>query len=519
MISPETLSMETTFAITTPIYYVNDEPHLGHAYATILADVLARYARLAGKETFFLTGVDEHGQKVYNAVRKAHLPDAQAYVDGMAERFKATWAGLRISYDDFIRTTEPRHQRVVQAVLQDLWERDEIYRGEYEGWYCVPDERFWTEKDLRAGLCPDCGRPVEKIVEANYFFRMSKYQDWLAEYIQARPDFIRPAHRRSEVLGFLRQPLADLCISRPASRLNWGIRLPFAPDYVTYVWFDALLNYVTATGYLQDAPRFEALWPHVVHLIGKDILTTHSVYWLTMLKAMGAPLPKNIFAHGWWVISGLKMGKSLGNAIRPLDLVEVYGVDAFRFLLMRDMVPGQDADFDQDRLAARYAADLANNLGNLLHRVVNMTARYFGGRLPDPGPEGEEERALRQQAEALPGKVFALVEAFAVHEAIAQVMALLEAANGYLERTAPWKTAKAGDLARTAAILYTAAEALRLAGALLSPVMPERAAELFRRLGWQPSDPLGASLRWGVLPPGALVIPAAPLFPRAESVE
>ena len=510
--------MEAKFAITTPIYYVNDEPHLGHAYTTILADVLARYARLAGKETFFLTGVDEHGQKVYNAVRKANLAGeqdaAQAYVDRMAERFKAAWRGLRISYDDFIRTTEPRHVGVVQAVLQDLWERDEIYRGAYEGWYCVPDERFWTEKDLREGLCPDCGRPVEKIVEVNYFFRMSKYQPWLLEYLQSHPDFIRPAHRRSEVLGFLRQPLGDLCISRPASRLNWGIRLPFAPEYVTYVWFDALLNYVTGAGYLQDAGRFDALWPHTVHLIGKDILTTHSVYWLTMLKAMGAPLPKNIFAHGWWVIEGLKMGKSLGNAVKPLDLAEIYGIDAFRFFLMREMTPGQDADFDEERLSARYTSDLANNLGNLLHRVVNMTSRYFAGRVPEPGPEGEEEKAIRGQASALPAKVFEQVENYAVNDALAQVMDVLAAANGYLERTAPWKAAKAGDLERVGTILYTTAEVVRLAGVLLAPVMPERSAELLRGLGWQPGELSREHLHWGVLPPGSQVNPGEPLFPK-----
>jgi methionyl-tRNA synthetase len=509
--------MQTSFYITTPIYYVNDEPHLGHAYTTILSDVLARYARLAGTDTFFLTGVDEHGQKVYDAVRKAEIADAQAYVDRMAARFQATWANLRISNDDFIRTTEPRHVAVVQAVLQDLWERDEIYRGEYAGWYCVPDERFWTEKDLNEGLCPECGRPVERIVEANYFFRMSKYQDWLVEYLQAHPDFIQPQHRRSEVLGFLRQPLADLCISRPVSRLNWGIRLPFDPDYVTYVWFDALLNYVTAAGYLKDQVRFDALWPQAVHFIGKDILTTHSVYWLTMLKAMGVALPKNIFAHGWWVIDGRKMGKSLGNAIKPLDLSGIYGVDAFRYFLLRDMTPGQDADFDEERLAARYSSDLANNLGNLLHRVVNMTSRYFDGIVPSPGPESEEEQVLRTQAEGLAAKVFEQVDQFAVNAALAQVMDLLTAANGYLERTAPWKEAKSGSLEKVGTILYSAAEVLRLAGVLLTPVMPERSAELFRRLGWQPVGPLKDSLRWGVLAPGGRVEPGEPLFPRVET--
>lgn len=517
--------MSTPFVITTPIFYVNDEPHLGHAYTTILADVLARYARLAGRPVFFLTGVDEHGQKVYNAVRRAELADAQAYVDPqsyvdrMAERFQSTWVHLQISNDDFIRTTEPRHVRVVQSVLQDLWERGEIYRGEYEGWYCVPDERFWTEKDLRDGLCPDCGRPVERIVEANFFFRMSRYQQWLVDTLHANPDLIQPVYRHNEVLGFLRQPLGDLCISRPASRLNWGIRLPFAPDYVTYVWFDALLNYVTATGYLQAPEDFQELWPQVTHLIGKDILTTHSVYWLTMLKAMNLPLPKRIFAHGWWVVGGRKMGKSLGNAVKPLDLANAYGVDAFRFFLMRDMTPGLDADFDEERLAARYSADLANNLGNLLHRVVNMTSRYFQGVIPRPGAETDEEHVLKERAVALPGKVFAQVESFAIHNAVAEIMDLLTAANGYLERTAPWKLAKAGDLERVGTVLYTAAEVLRLCGVLLSPVIPERSAQMLARLGWRAQDGLGSGMVWGALKPGSPVVAGEPLFPRVELVE
>ena len=512
-----------TFYITTPIYYVNDEPHLGHAYTTVLADVLARYARLAGRPVFFLTGVDEHGQKVDTAIRQRQISDPQAYVDEMAARFQAAWARLDIAYDDFIRTTQARHVRVVEHVLRDLWERGEIYRGEYEGWYCVPDERFWTEKDLRDGLCPDCGRPVERIVEANYFFRMSKHQGWLVQYIQDHPDFIQPIHRRNEVLGFLQQPLGDLCISRPASRVSWGIPLPFDPDYVTYVWFDALLNYITAAGYLQTDPaynagRFEELWPNALHLIGKDILTTHSVYWSTMLRAIGLPLPKTIFAHGWWVIGGRKMGKSLGNAVRPLDLAEVYGVDAFRYFLLRDMHLGQDADFDEARLASRYTNDLANNLGNLLHRVVAMTSRYFGGQVPAPAALTEEERALQALFSRLPAKVFALVEEFAVPQALSQIMDALTTVNAYLERAAPWRAAKAGDLPRAAAILYTAAEALRVAGVLLSPVMPRRAAELFRRLGWAAPQDLQSSLAWGALAPGSRVQPGAPLFPRLEPV-
>ncbi len=482
------------FSVTTPIYYVNDEPHLGHAYCTILADVLARYHRLCGEPVFFLTGVDEHGQKVQNAVKKHGINDPQDYVDEMAARFERTWEKLAISYDDFIRTTEPRHARVVQTVLQRLWDDGQIYRGEYEGWYCVPDERFWTEKDLKEGsLCPDCGRPVERITEYNYFFRMSQYQDWLIAYIQDHPGFIQPEYRRNEVLGFLRKPLGDLCISRPVSRLNWGIPLPFDPQYVTYVWFDALLNYVTAQGYLQDEARFEAQWTHTLHLIGKDILTTHAVYWPTMLQAIGLPLPKTIFATGWWVIGGAKMSKSLGNVVRPLDLADVYGVDAFRYFLLRDMVLGQDADFDPERVASRYTVDLANNLGNLLQRVTSMAARYCEGVLPaafeNPNAEDKE---LRSQIDGLADRVFARVKAYQINEALALCTDTLTAANGYLERTAPWKLYKAGDAARVGVVLANAAEVLRQAALLLSPVMPGKCAEVQRRLEGpiRPGDPI-----------------------------
>jgi methionyl-tRNA synthetase len=505
--------MSETFYVTTPIYYVNDEPHLGHAYTTILADVLARYARLRGAETFFLTGTDEHGQKVQEASRRRNVTP-QNHADEMVVRFQQAWEHLHVSYDDFIRTTQPRHVRVVQAVLQDLWDKGQIYLGSYEGWYCVPDERFWTEKDLVDGKCPDCGRPVEQIVESNYFFKMSAYQDWLIDYITIHPSFIQPESRRNEVLGFLRQPLGDLCISRPANRLSWGIPLPFDTSYVTYVWFDALLNYVTAAGYLSDEARFARLWPQAMHLIGKDILITHSVYWPTMLQAAGLPQPKTIFAHGWWVIRGVKMGKSLGNAVKPLDLAQVYGVDAFRYFLMRDMTPGRDADFDEERLAHRYQGDLANDLGNLLHRLINMVERYCDGCVPTPGELDTEEARLREHCLALATLVLSRVEALVVNEALALVMDAVAEINRYLDRAAPWTQAKLGRANRVATILYCAAEALRLISILLQPVLPERMAELWHRLGWPPPEPLQGGLGWGGLQPGARVTAGPPLFPR-----
>ncbi len=505
--------MDDVFYVTTPIYYVNDIPHIGHAYTTILADVLARYARLRGQDTFFLTGTDEHGQKVQDAAQKLGITP-QAHADAMMLRFQRAWDYLHIANDDFIRTTQPRHTRVVTAVLQTLWDKGEIYLGSYEGWYCVHDERYWTEKDLVDGNCPDCGRPVERLVEPNYFFRMSAYQDWLMDYITTHPTFIQPETRRNEVLGFLRQPLGDLCISRPVERLSWGIPLPFDPNYVTYVWFDALINYVTAIGYLADEARFARWWPRALHLIGKDILITHTVYWPTMLRAMGLPQPKTILAHGWWLSGGTKMSKSLGNVVNPIAMAEVYGVDAFRYFLIRDMVLGRDADFDANSLRSRYQADLANDLGNLLHRVVNMIGRYCQGRVPAWGALTPEDASLREYSLSAVERAFALVEALALNEALAQIMSVVGEVNRYLERTTPWVQAKQGQTGRVDTILYTAAETLRLASLLLQPVMPECIPEVWRRLGWRPPETLSAGLSWGLLEPGSIVIAGAPLFPR-----
>lgn len=506
------------FYITTPIYYVNDKPHIGHSYTTILADVLARYQRFLGVPTHFLTGTDEHGQKVQQAAEKAGItPQEQA--DRTVVRFQDLWKKLGMTHDDFIRTTEERHTRVVQDILQDLHDRDEIYRAEYDGWYCVPDERFFTEKDLVDGNCPECGRAVEKIREANYFFRMGRYQEWLVSYIQENPGFIQPDYRRNETLGFLRRPLNDLCISRPKTRLTWGIELPFDHDYVTYVWFDALVNYISAVGYLRDDNRFTQWWPASCHLIGKDILTTHTVYWPTMLKALGLPMPEMIFAHGWWLSGANKMSKSLGNVVNPMDMADRYGVDAFRYFLMAEMVLGQDASFTEDAFVRRYNSDLANDLGNLLNRVLNMTGRYCGGILPAPeacAPPGEAEIELRAAVEAAVQGMREAIPAMKLHEGLQQVMTAVRATNRYLETRAPWSLAKQEDKAPLHTVLRSAAESLRACAGLLQPVMPEKMTQLRALLGHPEGvEPCVAELdAWNQLPAEAHVGAAAVLFPR-----
>ena len=473
----------STFYVTTPIYYVNDKPHIGHAYTTVLADVLARYHRAAGDDVWFLTGTDEHGQKVEKAAAKNGMTPIEQ-CDSTVVRFQELWKRLGITNDDFIRTTEERHKKIVRAILQDLYDRDLIYKAEYKGYYCVACERFFTEKDLIDGkLCPDCQREVDTIVESNYFFRMSKYQDWLIQYITEHPDFIQPAFRANETLGFLRKPLEDLCISRPKSRLSWGIDLPFDQDYVCYVWFDALINYISAIGYGVDQARFERYWTSCMHLIGKDILTTHSVYWPTMLHAIGLPMPKTIFAHGWWLTGSRKMSKSLGNVVNPMDMADKYGVDAFRYFLLAAMTPGNDASFTEEDFLQRFNTDLANDLGNLLSRVVKLSIKNFGGTLPAPPPFQPLEMELISKAGLAIKQLEVELNAMKLDRGIAAVMNVVREANKFLERTAPWTLAKEGKTDRLAAVLYAAAQTLEIVSGLLFPIMPEKMTLLRRSLG------------------------------------
>jgi len=505
------------FYVTTPIYYVNDEPHIGHAYATILADVISRYHRLFGDDVYFLTGTDEHGQKLQEAARK-HNRQPQEFCDQMVQRFKRAWKELDIRNDDFIRTTEARHVAVVQKILQAIFEKGEIYASDYEGWYCVFEERFWTEKDLVDGKCPDCHRPVNKITEKNYFFRMSRYQDWLVKYIQDNPEFIQPDFRRNEIMGFLKQPLGDLCISRPKSRLSWGIELPFDKDYVCYVWFDALINYISAIGYLSEEQKFKRWWP-AVHLIGKDILTTHAVYWPCMLQAIGIEQPRTIFAHGWWLSGDTKMSKSLGNVIKPLELAAKYGVDAFRYFLIRDMTLGQDSSYSEESFVNRYNSDLANDLGNLLSRVVKLIESSTAGLVPKPGTSDNSDTELTGRANALLRSIKSKIETYKLNAAVEDILELVRATNRYVELNRPWDLAQNDPGSRLGTVLFNAAESLRLVALLLTPFMPSKCLEIQKQIGVVDDKAAANHFGWGGLKPGTKIQPGEALFPRVQKAQ
>ncbi|RMG75107.1 MAG: methionine--tRNA ligase [Nitrospirae bacterium] len=505
------------FYVTTPIYYVNDVPHIGHAYTTVAADILARFNRLCGKAVFFLTGTDEHGQKVQKAAQERGLSPKE-HADRMVVNFQNLWKRLNISNDAFIRTTDEEHKRVVQEILMKLYEKGEIVKRPYRGWYCTPDERFWTDKEIENGRCPDCGRPVEEIEEDNYFFLMSKYQDALIDYIEKNPNYILPETRKNEVMGFLRaNPLGDLCISRPKKRLSWGVELPFDPDYVTYVWFDALVNYYSATRYL--APRYSEpvnWWPANHHIVGKDILTTHAVYWSTMLMALGMALPENIFAHGWWTVEGRKMSKSLGNVVDPFEVVDTYGADAFRYFLFREVTFGLDGDFSEDAIVGRINSELANDLGNLLSRTVSMARKYFDNTIPEP--EGKEDE-LAQLAEGALKRIEGHLRVLAYHRALDEIWSLVDYINKYIDRNQPWALAKEPEKqGRLKTVIYSALEGLRFIALYLYPFMPESAERILKGLGIDEPVKEGAyrNLSWGGLKPGIHLSKAKPLFPRIE---
>ena len=504
---------DRTFYLTTPIYYVNSRPHLGHAGATIMADAMCRYRRLRGDRAYFLTGTDEHGDKIAQAAAAAGVTP-QVHADTYAAMFQETWRRLGITNDDFIRTTEPRHQAVVRAILQRLYDAGEIYFGEYGGWYCYGCERFYTEKEIVDGKCPDHQTPLSFIKEKNYFFRMSKYQEWLIRHLEENPGFIQPERYRNEVLGFLREPLQDLSISRPKARLQWGIPLPFDDEYVTYVWFDALINYVSAIGY-PDGALYKELWPHAEHLIGKDILKPHGVYWPTMLKAAGLPLYRRLNVHGFWTIGGGKMSKSIGNVVEAFELTDKYGHDAFRYFLLREMTFGLDASFSEEAFVGRLNADLANDLGNLVSRATTMIVNFGGGRAPQPGPETDDDKAVQTALEQAARGVDEAMEDFAFQRALAAIWEFLAVVNRYVDASAPWALAKdPAKRARLDTVLYTLAESLRAISILIDPFLPDAAGKIRAALGAEP--PRLADLVWGRLVPGAAVQKVSALFPRIE---
>ncbi|MCH2290741.1 MAG: methionine--tRNA ligase, partial [SAR324 cluster bacterium] len=495
-----------------------DVPHIGHAYTTIAADVAARFKRLEGYEVFFLTGTDEHGQKVQQAAQDLKVAPQQ-HVDKLHQRFKELWVKLNISNSDFIRTTEERHKVLVCNILQTLFDKDEIYRDSYEGWYCTPCERFWTEKDLKESDCPECRRKVEKIKEHNYFFRMGKYQEWLVDKIKSDPNFILPASRRNEVLGFLEKPLEDLCISRPKSRLPWGIPLPFDEEYVTYVWFDALINYISIHGSL-DEIRASGYWPADHNMVGKDILTTHAVYWSTMLKAIGLEPPKNIFAHGWWTVNGQKMSKSLHNVVEPNQLADQFGVDVIRYFLLREVPFGLDGDFSHKALIGRLNSDLANNLGNLLNRTVNMMKKYFDGTIPTPASKKNEDIELEHKAKEVIEEVRTLFDELSFNKILQKIWELVDTTNQYIDKTGPWNLVKTDEgKERLKTVMYNAAESIRVLGILLFPFMPKSCESLMLQLGLKNTieeQGMASVEKWGNLPPGIQTQKAKQLFPRIE---
>lgn len=506
-----------TFYITTPIYYPSDRLHIGHAYCTTVADSIARYKRLADYEVLFLTGSDEHGQKIERKAKENGVTPIQ-YVDKIVDGFKNLWEKLNISHDDFIRTTETRHREVVQSIFQKIFDQGDIYKAAYEGWYCTPCETFWLEAKLENGNCPDCGRPVELLKEESYFFKLSKYQDRLLQYIEQNPDFIQPTSRRNEMINFIKGGLEDLCVSR--TTFDWGIPVPFDTKHVVYVWFDALTNYITAAGYLHDRDKFAKFWPADIHLVGKEIVRFHSIIWPIILMALGAELPKMVYGHGWLVVEGDKMSKSKGNVIDPVALIDEFSADAIRYFLLKEITLGHDGNFSRDALINRINADLANDLGNLLHRTLSMIGRFNGGIIQAAGEKEALDAELAQLAHNTAANYEKYMENMEINAALKEIWALVSRSNKYIDETAPWALAKdPAKRARLDTVMYNLAEVLRIVTILVSPFMPTTAPKIWAQLGIETAFAdvrLHDAQSWGLLPAGTKVAKPEPIFPRIE---
>ena len=511
--------MSKKFYVTTPIYYVNDVPHIGHAYTTIAADVIARYRRTLGDEVFFLTGTDEHGQKIERtAESNGEKPIELA--NRVVKRFENLSETLNITNNDFIRTTEERHRSAVSEMFRIIEEKGDIYLSEYEGWYDVRNEAFITETQLEEiNSLPESKRPpIEKVKEESYFFKLSKYEKPLLEHFKKHPEFVQPSYRLNEVIRFVEGGLKDLSISR--TTFSWGIPVPGNPKHVIYVWFDALTNYITAAGFPDDKEKFDSVWPADVHLVGKDILRFHAIYWPAFLMAAGLPLPKTVFAHGWWTVEGEKMSKSLGNVVDPYQVVEEFGVDVFRYFLLREISFGQDGDFSKNAIITRVNGDLANGLGNLASRTLGMIEKYFEGKVPEPAERNNEDNLLKDNARLTIERIRNEMDNIAFHKALTAIWDYIAHVNKYVDDQAPWTMAKEKKIERLSTVLWTLSQALGVISAMIYPFMPDSSQELRKKLSLTASitsPNVDDSDSWGHVKPGATVEKGQSLFPKYES--